>query len=409
MRRSLGRKILCSILAAGICGSASLALAANNGGETIIINDGWRDNLTYAGNNGTGNNNEVYFDTNDGNNGIDVISGYAVSGDANSNYVTVNGTEVRSIYGGYAKDGDATYNSVTVKGTESGGVYGGYTEQGDATYNSVIISDGSYVTSEIHGGYASKGSANNNSVIVNDSIAFKIYGGQADNGADYNSLAVHNSKIINDIYGGFTNEGSANNNSVVISDSIADKTAVAHFICGGYVQNANGTANNNNVVIIDSTVYGSIVGGHAGDGGTVDNNSVTIVGNSNLTDAKLYGKNNGATGTGNKLIIDGWSGEVKSINNFDKIQVESLAGGLNLKEGEKFDFVTVTESNSISGTIENADVTGIKAGVALEVDGTLGIDGNNINIDVEHIRAQEQTGITTEARAGVTSSTRERK
>lgn len=403
MRRSLGRKILCSILAAGICGSASLALAANSGGETIIINDGWRDNLTYAGNNGTGNNNEVYFDTNDGNNGIYVIGGYAVSGDANSNYVTVNGTDVRSIYGGYAKDGDATYNSVTVKGAESGGVYGGYTEQGDATYNIVIISDGSYVTSEIHGGYASKGSANNNSVIVNDSIAFKIYGGQADNGADYNSLTVHNSKIINDIYGGFTNEGSANNNSVVISDSIADKTAVAHFICGGYVQNANGTANNNNVVIIDSTVYGSIVGGHAGDGGTADNNSVTIVGNSNLTDAKLYGKNNGATGTDNKLIIDGWSGEVKSINNFDKIQVESLAGGLNLKEGEKFDFVTVTESNSISGTIENVDVTGIKAGVALEVDGTLGIDGNTINIDVEHIRAQEQTAITTEARAGGTA------
>ncbi len=404
MRRSLGRKILCSILAAGICGSASLALAANNGGETIIINDGWRDNLTYAGNNGTGNNNEVYFDTNDGNNGIDVIGGYAVSGDANSNYVTVNGTDVRSIDGGYAKDGDATYNSVTVKGAESGGVYGGYTEQGDATYNSVIISDGSYVTSEIHGGYASKGSANYNSVIVNDSIAFKIYGGQADNGADYNSLAVHNSKIINDIYGGFTNEGSANNNSVVISDSIADKTAVAHFICGGYVQNANGTANNNNVVISDSTVYGSVVGGHAGDGGTADNNSVTIVGNSNLTDAKLYGKNNGATGTGNKLILSGFSGgdkTVKSLNNFDSIEVKSLDKNENYTVGDTTTVIKTTDGIGKSFVGEASQTALI--GVAKEAEGTVKIDGNDVKFTIGDIRASKQTASTTEARAGVTA------
>lgn len=383
MRRNLGRKILCSILAAGICGSASLAMAANSGGETRIINDGWRDNLTYAGNNGTGNNNEVYFDTNDGNNGIDVIGGYAVSGDANSNYVTVNGTDVRSIYGGYAKDGDATYNSVTVKGAESGGVYGGYTEQGDATYNSVIISDGSYVTSEIHGGYASKGSANNNSVIVNDSIAFKIYGGQADNGADYNSLAVHNSKIINDIYGGFTNEGSANNNSVVISDSefVANITSV---ICGGY----------------------------AGNGGTANNNSVTIAGSSDLTTADIYGRNSSATGTGNKLILVGFNGGnkvVQKLQNFDSIEVKALDKNENYVVGNTYTILSAF-GNPYDGSdkIKDCQVGNTSQialiGVAKEAYGTVDIENNqDVTFAVNDIKASRQSAITTEARAGVTA------
>lgn len=381
MRRSLGRKILCSILAAGICGSASLALAANSGGEDIIIDD----LPTYAGNNGTGSNNEVYFD--DGNKEIPVVGGYAANGDANSNNVKVNGTEVSSIDGGYAEQGDANYNSVTVKSVKSGSVIGGYAKNGNTNYNSVIISDSSKLnstTSEIRGGYAvSNGTANNNSVIVNDSIAFKIYGGQADKGADYNSVAVHNSKIINDIYGGFTNEGSANNNSVVISDSefVANITSV---ICGGY----------------------------AGNGGTANNNSVTIAGSSDLTTADIYGRNSSATGTGNKLILVGFNGGnkvVQKLQNFDSIEVKALDKNENYVVGNTYTILSAS-GNPYDGSdkIKDCQVGNTSQialiGVAKEAYGTVDIGNNqDVTFAVNDIKASRQSAITTEARAGVTA------
>lgn len=418
MRRSLGRKILCSILAAGICGSASLALAANSGGEDIIIDD----LPTYAGNNGTGSNNEVYFDDNtkdykyviggfvdnDGftkNNSV-IVSGstIGISGEVNGGCVYGNGSaDINSVIinsstidrfsmvnGGYVYgNGSAENNSVAIRdsvvvGTVNGGYIRDNTEQSSANNNDVIIDD-SDIFGSVNGGYInsnkSSGSANNNTVIISNSniTASSMFGAvkggyvEGSGSADDNKLIIVNSKLVGGVYGGYVNEN---------GDS----------------------ASRNSVVIVDSTVSGIVVGGYAEskNAANTNNNSVTIVGNSDLTNAVLFGTNEDGQ-TENTLIIDGWSGTVKSINNFNSIKIESLAGGLNLKEGEKFDFVTVTESNSISGTIENADVTGIKAGVALEVDGTLGIDGNNINIDVEHIRAQEQTAITTEARAGVTA------
>lgn len=418
MRRNLGRKILCSILAAGICGSASLAMAANSGGEDIVIDD----LPTYAGNNGTGSNNEIYFDDNtkdykyviggfvdnDGvteNNSV-IVSGstIGISGEVNGGCVYGNGSaDINSVIinsstidrfsmvnGGYVYgNGSAKNNIVAIRdsivvGTVNGGYIRDNTEQSSANNNDVIIDD-SDIFGSVNGGYInsnkSSGSANNNTVIISNSniTASSMFGAvkggyvEGSGSADDNKLIIVNSKLVGGVYGGYVNEN---------GDS----------------------ASRNSVVIVDSTVSGIVVGGYAEskNAANTNNNSVTIVGNSDLTNAVLFGTNEDGQ-TENTLIIDGWSGTVKSINNFNSIKIESLAGGLNLKEGEKFDFVTVTESNSISGTIENADVTDIKAGVALEVDGTLGIDGNTINIDVEHIRAQEQTAITTEARAGVTA------
>lgn len=223
MQKYLRRKILCSILAAGICGSASFVLAANSGGEMTNA-DIYGEQDAYVGNNGTGSNNEVYFDDNGGNTSIYVVGGYAASGEASSNSVTVNGTTVNYVYGG--KTG-------------------------------------------------SSGAANNNSVVISGSTVVNVY--------------------------------------------------------GGYVPK-NGTANNNSVVISDSTVGNNVYGGYAGNGGTANNNSVTIAGSSDLTVASLYGRDNNATGTGNKLVLIDFKGKdgtddgrkVKSLNNFDSIEVKAL-------------------------------------------------------------------------------------
>lgn len=385
MQKYLRRKILCSILAAGICGSTNFVMAANSGGEmtTVVIGGGGIE--SYVGNNGTGSNNEVYFDVNGGHKRIYVIGSYMVSGDVSSNSVTINSTNVSSVYGGYTKLGDANYNSVTISDSiVAGNINGGYVSQGSANYNSVIINsidgiDGYY--SYIYGGYVNdNGSANNNIVIVNDSRVNEIYGGDALQGACDNSVIVYSSEIKRNIYGGYANGNSASNN---------------------------------NVVIIDSTAGGYVFGGYA-DSGEANNNSVTIAGSSDLTVASLYGRDNNATGTGNKLVLidfkgkDGTDTSVKSLNNFDSIEVKALGDDKEYTAGQKLTLLTATNT---SGTkINNCEVgESIQYAllgtdrVAVEVKGNAAIEGDNVTFTVEGMQASRQSAITTEARAGVTA------
>lgn len=295
MKKDLSRKILCSILAAGLCGTASLALAANSGGEMTKINFGFGDEDVYVGNNGTGSNNEVYFDDNSNNTGIYVFGGYAESGEASSNSLTVNGTTVK-----YAC-----------------------------------------------GGYAYSGTANNNSVVISYS------------------------NVGNNVYGGQTFDGTANNNSVVVIDS-----TVSNYVFGGYAYS-----------------------------GTANNNSVTIAGSSDLTAASLLGRNSYATGTGNKLVLVGFNGgdkTVKSLKNFDSIEVKALDKNENYVVGTTYTVLTATNGITSSYVGEASQIALI--GVAKEAYGTVAIEGDEkITFAVNDIQASRQSAITTEARAGVTA------
>ncbi len=412
MKKYLRRKILCSILAASICGSTSFVLAANSGGEDIIIDD----LLTYAGNNGTGSNNEVYFDYNGGKTNIYVIGGYAASGEASSNSVTVNGTIVNYVYGGKTgSSGAANNNSVVISGSTVVNVYGGYVpKNGTANNNSVVISD-STVRNHVYGSYVlgsgvANNNSNNNSVVVSGStVDSYLYGSYVYGGTANNNSVVISDSTVSYVYGSNVgNSGTANNNSVVISGSTVN----------GYVYGSNvgssGTTNNNSVVISDSTVGNNVYGGYAGKSGTANNNSVTIAGNSDLTAASLYGRDNNATGTGNKLILidfkgkDGTDTSVKSLNNFDSIEVKALGDDKEYTAGQKLTLLTATNT---SGTkINNCEVgestqyalLGTDR-VAVEVKGNAAIEGDNVTFTVEGMQASRQSAITTEARAGVTA------
>ena len=364
MQKYLRRKILCSILAAGICGSTNFVLAANSGGEDIIIDD----LLTYAGNNGTGSNNEVYFDYNGGKTNIYVIGGYAASGEASSNSVTVNGTTVNYVYGGKTgSSGAANNNSVVISGSTVVNVYGGYVpKNGTANNNSVVISD-STVRNYVYGSYVlGSGAANNNS----------------------------------------------NNNSVVVSGS-----TVNGYLYGSYVY--VGTANNNRVVIIDSTVSNAVVYGGSSFKGTANNNSVTIAGSSDLTTAFLYGRGDDTTGTGNKLVLIDFKGtdgtdngrQVKTLNNFDSIEVKALGDDKEYTAGDKLTLLTATgDSGKYINNCEVGESTQYALfgtdRVAVEVKGNVTIEGDNnekVTFTVEGMQASRQSAITTEARAGVTA------
>ena len=415
MQKYLRRKILCSILAAGICGSTNFVMAANSGGEDIIIDD----LPTYAGNNGTGSNNEVYFDYNGDKTNIYVIGGYAASGEASSNSVTVNGTTVNYVYGGKTgSSGAANNNSVVISGSTVVNVYGGYVpKNGTANNNSVVISD-STVRNHVYGSYvlgsgAANNNSNNNSVVVSGStVDSYLYGSYVYGGTANNNSVVISDSTVSYVYGSNVgNSGTANNNSVVISGSTVN----------GYVYGSNvgssGITNNNSVVISDSTVGKNVYGGYAGKSGTANNNSVTIAGSSDLTVASLYGRDNNATGTGNKLILidfkgkDGTDTSVKSLNNFDSIEVKALGDDKEYTAGDKLTLLTATGDNG--KYINNCEVgestqyalLGTDR-VAVEVKGNAAIEGDNnekVTFTVEGMQASRQSAITTEARAGVTA------
>ena len=88
--------------------------------------------------------------------------------------------------------------------------------------------------------------------------------------------------------------------------------------CGGY--SGHGNAYGNIVNINGGTFIGNIYGGYAYEGNAYGN-IVNISGNANLKGASLYGSNV-ADSVGNVLNIgEGWNGSVKTIKNFNEINV----------------------------------------------------------------------------------------
>ena len=352
-----------------------------------------------------------------------IYGGYADSAfgsaNASSNRVTVSDSSVGgNIYGGWAESNFgsayARENSVVVSGHISGTLYGGrvYSSEGrtEAIYNNVIINDGS-VDGNIYGGWAisvsGSAEASSNRVMVSGSrVGHNIYGGYADDGksnvVSNNHVIMRDSIVTGEIYGGHATGGSstANNNNVMVSGS-----TINGKIYGGYADIGSTVASDNTVTVSDSMVEGSIYGGYADfryGKAEAKNNTVILSGMADVSNADLYGSNLNAEKTGNNLVINGWSGAVKSLNNFDQLEVRAVAGGRNLTAGDTISLFTVTNGvdSSFSQNPKGQKVNA-QAGVALTVSGNMGIseDNRDIYIDVTGVRVSDQTVIATESRA----------
>lgn len=168
MNKNLGRKILCSLITASICGTVNFALAANSGGEEM-------GNNAYVGS-GTSSDNNVYFDDNSGS------YNYVVGGHVKNNGVSANENNVTVAHGAKVND-----------------VYGGLVEGvGKANYNSVLITDDSTIESVVIGGYVD---------FQEDSSTGRE--------ASYNTVVINKSTVHNSgtsyIVGGFTLSDSQKN------------------------------------------------------------------------------------------------------------------------------------------------------------------------------------------------------
>ena len=354
MRKSLTYKILLSVLALT---AINYALPANTtAGE--VYGDYYVD---YDGETVSGNFNNVYGNghsfTITGGKIISTIINVYGAGNGNKDYdkdasggnVTINGNaEVTSVVCGGRSDGSsAHHNTVNISGgSVTGNVFGGYSGSGQAHHNIVNISGGS-VTGNVFGGDSYSVQAHHNIV--------KICGGTI--GADQQSVNV---------YGGWSTSGSANDNEIIISGS-AD------------------------------IAYANLYGGYKD------------------------------TDTGNTLTIDGWSGNTQSVQNFSdinfnnvnwqnggtvlkitngsegnltntNINLNSIAGGSNIKAGDKMTFIA--SNTNLSDEVKYNINDTFTAGVALEGTGTTSVDNEgNVSFTVNNLKASSQAVSAAQTRA----------
>ena len=346
---------------------------------------------------------------------IGTIDYYVESKSASGNTVTIDSGSNGDVKGGYNSDDDnpgnacVNDNSVTVSGGEvSGHVYGGYAStyldpnlpaaqdsiHTDANNNSVTVIGG-IVSDNVYGGYAST------------YLDQHIPTGQAfiDNDASYNKVTVSGGIVSDNVYGGYAEadvqdipknirniDFTANQNKVTVSGG-----TVSGNVYGGYVvadmsddilanlDNINITADQNSVTVNGGTVSGNIYGGYAVDRhARVSDNTVTLSGTADVSEASLYGRNPEVYGTDNNLVIDGWQGTVKSINNFDRIDFQNL----NWKNQETVLAVGDADGSSLADTdihlISMAGGQKIQAGEYMYIiksDGTLNTNPDKITVE----------------------------
>ena len=346
MRKSLSYKILAALMAAGSFGLYAATPAAaedvkltNNqlraNGNAIVI-----ENNTLTTPSGTAiptlsKSTNVYgigyFESEEANFYTDT---------ANNGNVTITGSTFDAVYGGYTigvngENTTANNNTVTLNNNSINYVYGGYSGFGSANENIVTIDGGNYGV--IIGGWG--------------------YSGNVNRSAKNNKIFISNAKIdiykLNYIIGG--SGGTANENIVTITNStvnLSSNTDNLFFSLTGGVAYSD-VAKDNKVIITDSTISGNVYGAYIynNNGQLAIDNNITITGSSDITNANLYGygTNSSATGSGNTLTLNGWSGTVNSLHNFDSIIFENI--DLSQKE------ITLDVSGEVSGLGDDFSIT----------------------------------------------------
>ncbi len=304
----------------------------------------------------------------------EIISGNFTTVYGNGHIFTINGGDIDTVYGDTSDGNSADSNTVYISGGSVGYVYGGESESGEVHHNTVNINGGS--VGSVHGGDSTSSKAYNNAVNISG-----------------------NAKVTGTVYGGSSNDGEAYDNTVIISGG-----SVSGDVYGGY---------------IDLDYRGSAY-----------DNEIIISGSADITNANLYGRNDKASGTGNTLTIDGWSGNTQSVQNFNSINFDNINwqnGGtvLTITEGAKNDLAnTEIYLNSIAGGSKIAvgdTMTLIKstnnvnlgidknkitvnnnffAGVATEGTGTATVnDDGSVDFKVDTLKANSQIDLVAENRA----------
>ena len=216
---------------------------------------------------------------------------------------------------------------------EDASIYGKYNSDNDEDANGNKITINGSTLSKVSGAISKNNNVTNNEVTINNSNIQNVYGGESESGtASGNKVLITNTenpaKEFYKIIGGSTISKEATGNTVTINGNVTLEDYYSSYIAGG-VGSGGSTVSDNHVIIEGGTVKGNIYGGYGylNSNALIDKNDITITDSANVAGANLYGgyaNSNTATISNNKLIIDGWSGSVGSLKNFDFIDFENI-------------------------------------------------------------------------------------
>lgn len=433
----------------GVGGQASGPSGDENRGET-----------GESGTNGNAGNvteNKVYIENGSFTNNI--VGGFGAYNDFNidnsvtENYIEISDGNFEGSYGKYIAGGSSSGNGavrdneVLINGGifEKYSVYGGYngtsTENAAIQNNKITINGGKFNLStgyKIAGGHTVSSQISNNKVTINNGTFIgsgngAIYGSISNGGygtgfeAEYysvkdNVLELNGGTYNCDIYGGKAESSSVINNTVYIYSGDYNKTIYA--ASGNYKENEEDPDNAEKGLIKDNSIVLSVKEG---------------LEKADLSEATLKGTDNkGSTikKANNSLVIDGWSGKIKTIENFQNINFKNFewqnggtvieivqgntesylkdtninlnnltfAGGSNIQEQESMSLIKnsspydfIKPDIDINKVQESADFT---AGVAKVGTGETSINENgDLIYTITSVKQNNQTKLVAENRA----------
>ena len=326
--------------------------------------------------------------------------------------------EVYGWYSRWSNYGDSSKksnnNEITIKNSTLSKVTGAHSESildnYDAKNNTVNIENSNIST--LVGGYSMFGTASGNKVSITNT--------------DENET-----NNFDRVAGGATLSGTVKDNTVTINGNVNAST----YIAGG-VGDIESTIFDNHVIIEGGIVTGNIYGGcnlveyH---NISIYNNDITIKEPANIAGADLYGgyaASSTAKISSNKLILNGWSGNVKSVQNFSdidfkeidwnnrgtvltitespanalantKLNLISFAGGTTINKDESMTFVASENKINLGITEANLNVdSGFLAGVTVKGDGNFTVDSEgNVIYTVQEVKTNKQIDLVAENRA----------
>ena len=367
-----------------------------------------------------------------------------LDGTANGKLAEVNTGDVYStVYGvlDYDNDGsndDVFDGKINMYDGTAGNLYGGksWEHRGE---KEPVSANGNYVNMHngkvdwlVAGGQALGHGAEASANIVN------INGGEIapQGSADYFTYAV--SGGVAQAYGE-NNIAAANENRVNIIGGVINASVAGGFVLGDSNNAGNsGIANNNEVFIGgDAKIFGNIYGAmsefkYDNDNIEMNNNIVIVSGNADISNAALHGIGSSGgkiSGSGNTLVINGWHGNVKTVDGFNNVVFKEVAWQdngkvLNITDGENsslkdaeidashihFDDASDINDNDsmilIHAENDNNELSSSKiqsgnftAGVAVEGDGEAKVENGDLVYQINGIHAAKQTKLVAENRA----------
>ena len=293
-------------------------------------------------------------------------------------------------------------------------VLAGYEENGHC----YVTADGETISKDYNTVYG-----NGHSFTINGGDIDAVYGASSDKAsATNNKVYITDCINISVIFGGASEGNSADSNAVYISGGSVGS------VHGG--DSTSGKAYNNAVNISgDAKVTGTVYGGYIDDSGSAYDNEIIISSSADITNANLYGRNDKASGTGNTLTIDGWSGSTKSVQNFNSINFDninwqngetvlkitagakndlanteiylnSIAGGSKIAVGDTMTLIKSNKSVNLGIKKDNIKVKdNFFAGVATEGTGTATVNNDGVDFTIDTLKANRQIDLVAENRA----------